>query len=173
MGEIVVLKKLSLSEVITLNIIRFYMRIEDLKTFHKIAVSNLKKYFPTIPNYEYFLKATNRSGLFVWILFKYLLYLQKDDSIINHFIDSTELPVCKNHNIYSHKVTKEISGRGKSTKGWFYGLKLHGVCNVDGVFENFFFTSGNVHDNQFVAKIIEGLKGIFTCDSGYLLKEED
>ena len=30
-------KKLSLSEVVTLNIIRFYLRTEDLKTFHKNA----------------------------------------------------------------------------------------------------------------------------------------
>ncbi len=30
-------KKLTLSEVVTLNLLRFYMRIQDLKTFHRVA----------------------------------------------------------------------------------------------------------------------------------------
>ena len=84
-------RMLSLSEVVTLNIIRFYMRIEDLKTFHKVAILYYKKYFPKIPNYENFLKATNKSGIFIWILLKYLLY--KNRGINIHFIDSTPLPV--------------------------------------------------------------------------------
>lgn len=46
-----------------------------------------------------------------------------------HFIDSTPISTCLNRRIFSHKVTKEFASRGKSTKGWFYGFKLHGVCS--------------------------------------------
>ena len=39
-------KKLSLSEVVTLNLLRFSMRVQDLKTFHRIAGTHYRRYFP-------------------------------------------------------------------------------------------------------------------------------
>lgn len=165
-------KKLSLSEVVTLNLMRFYMRVKDLKTFHRIVVWNYRGYFPDVPNYENFMKATNRSGIFIYLLVKYLMYWNSKGNR-EHYVDSTEVPVCKNHNIYNYKVAKEIARRGKTTKGWFYGFKMHGVYTREGDLENIFFTPGNVHDNKALCDLIVNLKGIFVCDAGYLLKEKD
>jgi len=165
-------KKLTLSEVVTLNLLRFYMRIQDLKTFHRVATEHYRKYFPKLPNYENFLKVTNRSGLFIALLVKYLLYLNKKGNE-EHFVDSTDVPVCKNHNIYKYRVAKEIAGRGKTSKGWFFGFKLHGVCNRDGELESIFFTPGNVKDNRALDELIVNLGGIFVCDAGYLLREKE
>ncbi|WP_338114269.1 transposase [Treponema porcinum] len=50
-------------------------------------------------------------------------------------MDSTPITVCMNHKIYSHKVTKGIARRSKSTKGWWYGFKMSGICNEYGDFE--------------------------------------
>lgn len=50
-----------------------------------------------------------------------------------HFIDSTPVSTCLNRRIFSHKVTKKIASHGKSTKGRFYGFKLHGVCSEKGL----------------------------------------
>jgi hypothetical protein len=41
------------------------------------------------------------------------------------FVDSTKIAVCHNKRIFNHKVFKDLSKRGKSTVGWFYGFKLH------------------------------------------------
>jgi len=131
----------------------------------------MAKYFPKIPNYENFLKSTNKSLGFILVILKYLLYQNSSLSSKYHFIDSTDLPVCKNYNIYNHKVAKDLSTRGKTTKGWFYGIKLHGVCNIFGDLENVFFTSGNVHDNQVLNELLNNISGVFICDSGYLLDE--
>ena len=57
-----------------------------------------------------------------------------------HFIDSTPISTCLNRRIFSHKVTKEFASRGKSTKGWFYDFKLHGVCSEKGLLESVVFT---------------------------------
>jgi hypothetical protein len=165
-------KKLTLSEVVTLNLLRFSMRVQDLKTFHRIAGTHYKRYFPALPNYENFLKATNRSGLFISLLVKYLLHTNSRGNK-EHFVDSTDVPVCKNHNIYKYRVAKEIAARGKTTKGWFYGFKLHGVCNSEGDLENIFFTPGNVKDNRVLRDLLVDLEGIFVCDAGYLLKKEE
>ncbi len=55
-------KKVTLSEVETLDLIRFYLRVQDLKTFHRIVGVQYRRHFPELPNYENFLKVTNRSG---------------------------------------------------------------------------------------------------------------
>ncbi|MBO7454663.1 MAG: IS982 family transposase, partial [Alphaproteobacteria bacterium] len=41
------------------------------------------------------------------------------------YIDSTSLNVCHPKRIYRDKVFKGLAERGKSTKGWFFGFKLH------------------------------------------------
>lgn len=166
-------KKLSLSEVVSLNIIRYFFRVGDLKTFHSMAISCLKEYFPNMPNYENFLKATNKSIFYLNIFLEFLLYVNKEHNCQNHYVDSTDLPVCRNHNIFKHRVTAEYASRGKTTKGWFYGFKLHGVCNDLRELENILFTTGSTHDNIVLHDLVNGLDGIFTCDAGYLLKKED
>jgi len=105
-------RRLSLSEEVTLNIVRYIMRTKDLKTFHRIAKVFLIKYFPGIPNYENFQKATNRSLPFILILFRYLAERKSKGGV--YFVDSTDLSVCKNHNIHTHKVFKGLAGRGKT-----------------------------------------------------------
>ena len=166
-------KKLSLSEIVTLNILRFQLRIVDLKSFHRLIKDRYSREFPSIPNYENFLKATNKSAELSLLIIQYLLYVNKSLSKnMDHFIDSTPLSVCYNYNIYSHKVNKGLAERGKSTKGWFYGFKLHGVCNENGQLENILFTPGNVHDSKTLLNMASGLTGTLTCDAGYLVKDE-
>jgi hypothetical protein len=166
-------KKLSLSEIVTLNILRFQLRITDLKSFHRLVKERYSEEFPSIPNYENFLKATNKSAEFTLLIIKYLLYINKTISKNqNHFIDSTPLSVCYNYNIPSHKVNRGTAARGKSTKGWFYGFKLHGICNEKGQLEKIFFTPGNVHASKTLEGMVSGLTGTMTCDAGYLVKDE-
>jgi hypothetical protein len=81
-------------------------------------------------------------------------------------VDPADIPACKNHNICNYRVAKEIAGRGKTSKGWFYGLKPYRVYNSAGALENIFFTPGNVHDNRALADLIVDLEGIFVCDAG-------
>jgi hypothetical protein len=52
--------------------------------------------------------------------------------------DSTPLKVCHNRRIYRHKVFKGYAERGKSSTGWFYGLKLHLIINDRGEIWAFF-----------------------------------
>ena len=45
----------------SLNIYRFFMQFSNLKAFHRFATEYLKERYPNFPNYENFLKATNKS----------------------------------------------------------------------------------------------------------------
>ena len=97
--------KLSLSEIITLNIVRFYIRSADLKTFHKLVIDRYSDEFPNMPNYENFLKATNKSLIAMMVFLQFVLFLGRQKCLSGiHFIDSTSLKICKNYNIYRNKV---------------------------------------------------------------------
>lgn len=166
-------RQLSLSEVLTLNIMRFYSHIFDLKAFARLAENAYKAYFPGLPNYENFLKAANRSFPYTVLLLRYLLELNRRASGNGlYFLDSTALGVCANWNISAHKVTKGYSSRGKTSKGWFYGFKLHGACDEDGNLVNLRFTTGSGHDSREAGPLADGLAGLFVGDAGYILKQE-
>ena len=49
---------------------------------------------------------------------------------------------------YSRFIQIEHAEMGKSTMGWFYGFKLHLVCNDRGELLNFCLTKGNVDDRD-------------------------
>ena len=165
-------RRLSISQVISLNLLRFTIHIKDLKAFHKIV--KMLDLIPDMPNYENFLKASNKSFPIIALLMQFLLLqnqLQNESGV--HFIDSTPVSTCLNRRIFNHKVTNGFASRGKSTKGWFYGFKLHGVCSEKGLLESVFFTSGNVNDSKMVEQLTKNLKGVFFGDAGYLQKAKE
>jgi hypothetical protein len=43
-------KRLTLAKLITLNILRFYLRVHDLKTFHRLVQNGYRDAFPSPPN---------------------------------------------------------------------------------------------------------------------------
>jgi hypothetical protein len=166
-------RRLSLSEILTLNIMRFHSHIGDLKAFVHLARSAYQSYFPHMPNYENILKATNKAFPFIVLLLQYILSLNRQMNTRGvHFIDSTTLRVCENWNISKHRVTRGYASRGKNSKGWFYGFKLHGVCDAWGNLESIRFSAGHEHDSQQVESLTEGLHGLFVGDAGYLLRLE-
>jgi len=69
-------------------------------------------------------------------------------------------------------VLKDFASRGKTSKGWFYGFKLHGACDAQGNLAGLRFTTGSEHDSQQTEPLTDGLTGLFVGDAGYLLKQE-
>ena len=64
------------------------------------------------------------------------------------FVDSSSIEVCKRYRISMHKVFAGIAARGKTTKGWFYGLKLHLIINRSGGIVKASFSPGNKDDRK-------------------------
>lgn len=165
-------RKLQLEELITLNYMRFAFHIKDMKGIYNLAkeLGIVKK----LPSYANFIKGSNR---IVPIISKFLNYLLMKNRLQNqskvHYIDSTPLSICYYRNSYRCKVAKEFAKFGKSTKGWFYGFKLHGVCSPDGKLESILITNANVHDSSVVDEITKGLEGRFFADAGYRKKKSD
>ena len=84
------------------------------------------------------------------------------------FMDSTPLAVCHNARIHNHKVFAGLAARGHTSTGWFFGFKLHLVCNDRGELLSVLLTPGNVDDRKPVPKLVKGLFGKIFADKGYL-----
>ncbi|MCQ2593067.1 MAG: hypothetical protein MJ188_09830 [Treponema sp.] len=100
-------RQLSLEQIVALNIYRFHFKVGDLKNFHKMIKELMREKVPNLPNYENFMKATNKSMVFILAFMKFLMELNRNKEAKIHYMDSTPITVCLNHKIYSHKVTKK------------------------------------------------------------------
>ena len=87
-------------------------------------------------------------------------------------IDSTKLVVCHNLRIKRNRVFKGLTGRGKSSAGWFYCFKYYLIINNLGEIVNLKITSGSIHDVAVLESLTKELKGILLGDKGYLSKEK-
>ena len=72
----------------------------------------------------------------------------------------------------SHKVFGSLATKGKSSTGWFYGLKLHLLINEHGEIIRFLLTSAHISDNNemVLTSMLEDIKGCCYGDKGYLSK---
>ena len=88
----------------------------------------------------------------------------------HYFIDSKTIELCHVRREKSHKVFKDFARKGKSSTGWFYGVKLHLVINHLGQIVAFRITPGSTADNnqQVLCALLAALKGRCCSDKGYL-----
>lgn len=120
------------SEIITI-MIGFHLGAhKTFKHYYKeIVCGYWKDLFPKSLSYNRFIELQQRSFV-TFALFLKEKGLGKCTGI--SFMDSTTLKVCRNQRIHNHKVFKGLAESGKSSMGWFYGFKLHLVCNEKGSF---------------------------------------
>ncbi|WP_410745951.1 IS982 family transposase [Flavobacterium pectinovorum] len=137
--------------------------------YNEIVSGYWKDLFPIRLSYNRFVELQQRCFI-VFALFLREKCLGKCTGI--SFIDSTALKVCRNQRIHNHKVFKGLAERGKSSMGWFYGFKLHLVCNEKEELLSFYLTKGNVDDRnpRHIQKMTEQLFGKLFADKGYLSK---
>jgi hypothetical protein len=128
-----------------------------------------KSYFPQAVSYTRFIELKKEVNL---ALFFFAQYWGLGQQTGTYYIDSTKMEVCDNHRIHSHRVFKGIAARGKTSTGWFYGLKLHLIINEQGGLMSFCFTAGNVSDNNetVVSQLCKNLRegGKIFGDAGYV-----
>ena len=94
--------------------------------YHEKVCKHLRHLFPKVVSYNRIVEL-EREVVIPLALFIKKVLLGKCTGI--SFVDSTPLRVCKNQRIHIHKVFKGIAQRGKCSMGWFFGFKLHLICN--------------------------------------------
>ena len=161
---------MSKAEVIVILIMFHSSGYRCLKHFYLNHVCvHLRHLFPEVVSYNRFVELEKTVALPLAIFIKKVL-LGKCTGI--SFVDSTPLRVCRNQRIHVHKVFKGIAERGKCSMGWFFGFKLHLICNEKGELLNFMITPGDVDDRKplELKSFIEFIYGKLVGDKGYISK---
>lgn len=169
-------RKCSMSdaEIITILIIFHFSRCRDFKHYYKYYVCvHLHNEFPTLLSYNRFVEVMRRVA--VPMLFFIKISLLGECTGIS-FVDSTCIPVCKNKRICRVRKHPVFAGRaevGKSTMGWYFGFKLHLLCNEKGELLNFVLTKANVDDRNAMVfnEFNKNLFGKLYADKGYISRE--
>lgn len=143
---------------------------QNLKKLYKELLHHFSYLF-ALPSYKNFVLTMHRETV---ELLKLLLWLCNYYSTSNpKFLDSTPLPVCKIWREKKHKTMKVLARKSKSTTGWYYGLKLHLVCNEDGNLVCIRLTTANVDDRVVLERIISNTQysnSMIVADAGYVGK---
>lgn len=150
-------------DAITLTLFKQYQGIATKKSLFEIIAPNC--------SYKTLVVSINRTLELLRKIIGYLCLSNRYHAHLVKHTDSTDLPVCSNRKIRSHKTMVDYAARSKTSKGWFYGLKLHISADLKGKILSVQFTSGNTDDRVIFPKLNRDLDGIFIADAGYISKD--
>ncbi len=160
---------LEISEIMTIVLLFHQSPAKNFKYFYASYLQQYTSEFPTLPSYNRFIELQQRCLGHFYAMLMILCAMAKHTGI--GYVDSTPIPVCHNKRIYKHKVFKDLTARGKSTMGWFFGFKLHLLINEKGELLNAFLTPGNIDDRKPVRELTKKLVGLLFGDKGYIDKD--
>jgi len=159
--------KLSLSEMLFIMVLFHLSAFRHFKAFYRYGVGHqYRDCFREIPQYDRFITLMPR----LFAPFMVLLHGMSGEQTGIYFVDSTKLAVCHNRRIHRHKTFDGLAARGKTSMGWFYGLKLHFVINHKGEIMALKITPGNIADSAVLADIARRLTGKLYADKGSLVR---
>jgi Transposase DDE domain len=160
--------KLSRAEMLFIVVLFHLSSYRNFKTFYLYGIGvERRDCFRDLPHYDRFISLMPR--LFVPLMV--LLHSLSGEETGVYFADATKLAVCHNCRIHRHKVFDGLAARGKTSTGWFFGLKLHLVINHKGEIMALKITPGNTADSAMLEEITQRLTGKLCADKGYIGRE--
>lgn len=161
--------KLSTVEILTLIIFRYELKIHDWKNYHSFLKTYHSQDFD-LPNYQNFIIQVNNHMISAIYLLNFLTDINKNmQTIPVSAADSSDLPVCANKRIFEHKVCKGSAQRGKTSKGWFYGFKIHIIVDMHGNLQSIRIAPAGIDERKVIKTMINRLRClILLADAGYV-----
>ena len=157
--------KLSRSEMLFIVVLFHLSPYKHFKAFYLYGIRHQHRAcFGDLPHYDRFVSLMPR--LFTPLMV--LLHSLGGEPTGIYCADSTKLAVCHNRRIHRHKVFAGLAARGKTSMGWFFGLKLHFVINHKGQVMALRITPGNKADSTVLDEITRHLVGQLYADKGYI-----
>lgn len=153
----------SLAELMTLVVLFHQLRFRPFKSVYlNHACRSLRAEFPTLPSYQRGIELMPRGAAPLAARFE----RQRGDCDGVAIADATPLAVCDNKRIPRHHGFKGKAERGKTSRGWFFGFKLHAIVNSKGELVRLKLTPGNTDDRKPLPEMCEALVGLLFADKG-------
>lgn len=122
-------------------------------------------------SYKTFVVSVNRVARLSLLLLCILMRLGRTHAHLVKYTDATDIPVCLKKNADSHKTMRAFAEIGRSSKGWFYGIKLTITRDHAGRLLALKFTRPSKNDRDIFRKINKDIHGILIADAGYVSKK--
>lgn len=164
---------LSVAELASLAIFRFFTGHRNWKDFYKFIKTYHAQDFPNLPTYGNFIESMNKlSSLAAILLRGFMNVFQKMTAKEKlKFTDGSRLRVCEIKREFSHKVCFGLASKSKSTMGWFYGFKLHIICNELMQILNLKITTATFDERKALEMMWNNIFGTIVADAGYVGKK--
>lgn len=157
---------MKMSEMVTILVLYHQSPCKNFKYFYHSYLQLYHTEFPHLMSYNRFIQLKPRTLIYLIAFIQW--FCDQSDKTNISYIDSSALTVCSIKRMRDHKVFQGFAHLGKSTKGWFMGLKIHLLTNELGQILSVKFTSGHVNDRIPVPEMVKNLKGLLFADKGYI-----
>lgn len=159
------------SEIIVLILLRWKTTCLSWKSFYREVFPYYHPYFRKQIRYQNFIESVHRAMPLCVRIISLLNFLAIGQSKELFYLDSCPIPACHIKRAKRNKVCKGIASRKKSTMGWFFGFKLHAVCNHLRQVVAISITTGSKDDRDPVVSLMKNLRGTVYADAGYIGEE--
>src|SRR3990167_8162644 len=158
-------KKISPIDAMTLSLYQHQSTRATKKSVYEDFKEELKCSYKTL------VVSMNLSALACLRLLFIIMRLCKKTQHLVKYTDATDIPVCLKKNADSHKTMAHFASFGRSSKGWFYGVKMTLTRDADGKILGVKFTTATANDRDTFRKINQDIFGIIVADAGYVSKQ--
>ena len=158
-------RKISVINAVTLSLYRSQSTRATKKSIYDDFKSELKCSYKTL------VVSMNASANWCTRILFFIMRQNKKVQDLVKFTDATDIPVCLKKNADSHKTMAHFAELARSSKGWFYGIKLTITRDKEGRLLAILFTRANENDRTICKKINHDINGIIVMDAGYVSKE--
>jgi IS5 family transposase len=160
------------AEVLTIALLPGCLGVASRKQTYRLVAHNYRAAFPSLCSYQQWMAPLQALTGLIGALLSTTRQLP-DGSAAFYLIDAKPLPVC--HRLRHGRVRllrEDGTYWGKTSKGWFFGFKLHVLRHIAGRIVNLVLTPGNWDDRAPVLALLEGVDGGITLgDWGYRGKQ--
>ncbi|MEM1312239.1 MAG: IS982 family transposase [Patescibacteria group bacterium] len=159
---------LSISDIATITLIGCVYECGCLKSLYKLLFNKFSLDFK-LPRYQNFVNTMNKYSVYLLKFIVTVCKFNNKKSGIITFCDSTKIEVCKIYREYRHRTMKLLATKSKSTTGWFYGMRLHVLCDQYGNLMQIKFTTATVGERKVLDDFLGKLNNcIVVADGGYV-----
>ena len=160
------------AEVLTIALLQGCFEVASLKQTYRLVAQNYRSAFPHLCSYRQWMARLQALAAQISALMAATTELPAHRPAF-YLIDAKPLPMC--HRLRHGRVRllrEEGAYWGKTSKGWFFGFKLHVLRHIEGRIVNLILTPGNWEDRAPVLALLDGVEGGVTLgDLGYRGKQ--
>jgi Transposase DDE domain len=156
------------AEVLTLALLQGCLGVPSLKQTYRLVDQNYRSAFPRLCSYRQWIARLQALPAHISTLLRATTQIAANSPSF-YLIDAKPLPVCHRLRHGRVRLLREDGAYwGKTSKGWFFGFKLHVLRHMNGRIVNVLLTPGNWDDRAPVLALLDGVDGGVTLgDLGY------